>query len=323
MIRRTVVISGLAVAVLAAQIAAKAQRDVRVYRIGWLSPTTGPRPTFREALRELGWIEGKTIAFEIRSAEGQRERLPALATELVGANVDVIVAVAPAAIRAAKQVTTKIPIVMAWWGGDDLAESKIVASFARPGGNITGVHMMLTTLDAKRLDLLHRAVPQARKIAALIHDRELFAPQLLPVREVAQKAGLELLVVNTRENDRGYDGAFEAIARAGAGALLVMGSPDFARDRKRIMELAARWRLPAIYADGARDGGLMTYGATEEELDRQVASYVDKILKGANPGDLPIEQPTRFRFVINLKTAKAIGLTMPQSLVLQADQVID
>ena len=183
--------------------------------------------------------------------------------------------------------------------------------------------MMLQALDAKRLDLLHQAVPKVKKVAVLIHDRQLFEPQLPPVREAARQLGLELHIVNTRDTDRGYEGAFEAIARAGAGALLVMASPDFGRDRKLIMEQAARWRVPAIHAAGAREGGLMSYGTNNEELDRQAARFVDRILRGAKPGDLPVEQPTRFELAINLETAKALGLTFPQSIRLRADQVIE
>ena len=183
--------------------------------------------------------------------------------------------------------------------------------------------MMLQALDAKRLDLLHQAVPRAKKIAVLVQGRQLFEPQLPLVREVARMAVLELLIVDTQESDRGYEGAFEAMARAGAEALLLMGSPVFARDRKLIVELAARWRIPAIYGSGGREGGLMAYGTFEEELDRQAAGYVDKILRGAHPGDLAVQQPTRFEFVINRKTAKALGLTLPRSLLLQADEVIE
>ncbi len=302
------------------------QQAGKTYRIGWLGTAAlGPRPTFRAALREMGWIEGKDFVFEVRiAADGQSEQLPVLAADLMRANVDVVVAVAPSAIRAAKLATTKTPIVMAFWGGSDLVESGIVASLARPGGNITGVHMLLQTLDAKRLELLHHAVPNAKRIAVLIHDRQAFEPQLPPVREVARQAGLELVIVNTRDGDRGYDGAFEAINRAGAQALLVMGSPVFQRDRKLISDLAARWRMPAIVGSrsSAQDGLLMAYGTIEEELDRQAARFVDRILRGANPGDLPIEQPTKFELVINLKAAKTLGLTIPQSLLLRADEVI-
>jgi ABC-type uncharacterized transport system substrate-binding protein len=318
-----VLVVGLALAVLSPPLAARAQQAGKIYRVGWLSPTTGPPAGIRDALRDLGWIDGKTIVFEVRQAEGHRERLPDLAADLARSNVDVILAVAPAAIRAAKQATTKIPIVMSWWGGPDPAQSGIVASFARPGGNVTGVHMLLDDLDAKRLDLLRQAVPSARRIAVLIHGRPLFEPQLPPVRDVARKNGLELHLVDTTEFG-GYDGAFDAIAKAGAQALLVMSSPDFNRDRKLIIELAVRRRVPAIYdwGDAARDGGLIGYGATYAELYRLSASFVDRILRGAKPGELPVEQPTKFELVLNLKAAKALRLTLPQSVIARADQVI-
>lgn len=212
---------------------------------------------------------------------------------------------------------------MAWWGGPDLVESGIVASYARPGGNVTGVDMRLSALDAKRLDMLYQSIPKARKIAVLIHDEKLFEPQLPPVRDAARAAGLELLVVNTRDSDRGYEGAFEAVARSGAAALLVMSSPEFGRDRKSIIEQAARWRVPTMYGEGAREGALMTYAAPNEALDRQAATYVDRILRGAKAGELPVEQPTKYQFVINLKTATALGITIPQSMLLRADEVIE
>jgi putative ABC transport system substrate-binding protein len=307
---------------LTAPAATRAQSGDRLSRVGWLSPTTPvPRPRLRERLTELGWVEGRNLVFIARAAEGERSRLPALAVDLVAANVDVIVAVAPAAIRAARQATSRIPIVMAWWGGPDLVEAGIVQSLARPGGNITGVHMLLPALEAKRLDLLLRAVPKARKIAVLVHEASRFSEQLPPVREVARSAGIELLVFDTEEGGRGYEGAFEAMRRSGAEALLVMSSPDFGRDRKLIAEMALRSRMPAIQADEV-DEALMTYGVVLDELDRRAANYIDRILRGANPAELPVEQPTRFKLVLNLKTARSLGITIPYSLVLQADQTI-
>lgn len=275
----------------------------------------------REGLRELGWVEGRNLVFVARAAEGERTRLPALAMDLAEASVQVIVAVAPAAIRAARQATSRIPIVMAWWGGPDLVESGMVQSLARPGGNVTGVHMLLPVLEAKRLDLLLRAIPKARKVAALVHEARRFEEQLPPVREVARAAGIDLLVFDTEEGGRGYEGAFEAIRRSGVDALLVMSSPDFGRDRKLIAELALRSRIPWIQADEV-DGALMSYGVVLEELDRRAANYVDRILRGANPAELPVEQPTRFKLVLNLRTARSLGITIPYSLVLQADQTI-
>jgi len=256
--RRREFISLLSGAAVGWPLAARTQQPGKVYWLGWLTSTTGPPAAFRDALRDFGWLEGKTIAFEVRQAEGRRERLPELAADLVRSNVDVILAVAPTAIRAAMQSTTKIPIVMSWWGGPDLVQSGIITSFARPGGNVTGVHMLLYTLDAKRLDLLHHAVPSVTKIAVLIPDRVLHEVQLPPVLEAGRKSGLELHVIGVTEHG-GYEGAFDAIGQIGAGALLVMSSPDFARDRNLIVGLAARRRVPAIYDWGytAREGGLI------------------------------------------------------------------
>jgi len=306
-------------------LAALAREPGKIYRIGFLLPSTGLREEFRDALRELGWIEGKTVAFEVRQAEGRRERLPDLAADLVRSNVDIIVAQAPAAIRAAKQATTTIPIVMAFWGGPDLVQSGVVASFARPGGNVTGVQMMLYALDGKRLDLLHQAVPSARKIAVLMHDR---TPgnevQLPPVRHVARERGLELQIVDVGEHG-GYEGAFDAIVKIGPDALLVMDSPDFSRDRKLIIELAARKRVPAMLFtdDSAREGALIAYFVSRADLYRMAAHFVDRILKGAKPADLPVEQPSKFELRINLKAAKELGLTIPTTLLAYADEVIE
>lgn len=323
--RRALLANGLAAGISIATLPVRARQAGRIYRVGWLSPAdeTSVRSTLLKALRELGWIGGDNIVFDVRGAAGQLERLPALAAGLVAGNVDAIVAVAPAAIRAAKQATTRIPIVMAFWGGPDLVESGIVASYARPGGNVTGIHMLQIVLEAKRMELLHKAVPQARKVAVLVMDRRLAEPQLPPVVAVARQNGLELHVVATLESANGYDGAFEAIVRSGAQALLVMSSPRFTRDRKLIIALAARHRIPAVYdwGDTAREGGLMAYGASLDELERHVAGYLDKVLKGAPPGDLPIQQPTQFEFVVNLSTAKALGLTIPHALLLSANQV--
>ncbi len=299
------------------------QAPRKIYRIGWLSPWAGLRADLRDALREFGWIEGTTVAFEVR--QGPVERMPDLASDLVRSNVDIIVAEAPTAIRAAQQATTTIPIVMAFWGGPDLVQSGIIASHARPGGNTTGVEMMLFGLDAKRLDLLHQAVPTARNIAVLTPDR---LPgnvvQLPPVRDVARARGLELQIVDVSEQG-GYESAFDAVVKIGAHALLVMGGPLFATDRKLIIELAARKGVPAmLFSDvHAREGALIGYSASVAELHRMAASFVDKILRGANPAELPVERPTKFRLAINLKTAKELGLTIPPTLLAYADEVIE
>ena len=311
-------------ATFAGPLAAEAQPAGKVWRVGWLSWIGEPRPTFLAAMRELGYVEGKTVAFETRNADGRHDRVPAFAAELVRLKVDIIVAVAPPAIRAAKQATGSIPIVMAYWGGPDLVESGVIASFARPGGNVTGVHMLSSALDPKRLELLLQAVPGAKKVAVLAHPLPRFEPALVGIREVAPGLGVQLYVVEVADAT-GYEAAFDSIARAGAGALVVPTSPQFTRDRKSIIELAARRRIPAIYDAGffATQGGLMSYGPTQAEMDRQAAKLVDRILKGAKPADLPVEQPTTFELVINMKTAKALGLTIPPSLLLRADQVIE
>jgi putative ABC transport system substrate-binding protein len=325
--RRSVLAGGIALAtgtLMTARIA-QAQPSERVRHIGWLSGTENVRPTLSDALRELGWIEGRNISFETHNAEGQRERTAPMAKDLVAAKVELIVAMGPGAIRAAMQATNEVPIVMAWWGGPDLVEAGVVASYARPGGNVTGVDMLLSALDAKRLDVLHQAVPKATKIAVLIHGRQVFEPQMPAVREVARQAGLTLEMADTGDSASAYDVAFDTIARTQSQALLVMASPYFGRDRKLIIERAARARVPAIYGASlsVRDGGLISYGTTALELDRQVARQIDRILRGAKAGELPVEQPSRYELVINLQTARTLGLAVPQPLLLQADQVIE
>ena len=307
-----------------APLAAKAQPAGKVYRVGWLSLFGEPRSTFREALRDLGYVEGKNVAFETRNADGNYEGIPALAAELVSLKVNIIIASAPPAIRAAKQATSSIPIVMAYWGGPNLVESGVIASFARPGGNVTGVHMLSSVLDPKRLELLLQAVPAAKKVAVLAHPLPRFEPALVDVRKVAPGLGVQLHVVEVADAT-GYEAAFDSMARAGAEALLVPTSPQFSRDRKSIIELAAKRRIPTIYDFSffAIQGGLLSYGPTQAEMDRQAAKLVDRILKGAKPADLPVEQPTKFELVINLQTAKALGLTSPPTLLGRADQVIE
>src|SRR6266568_6602484 len=300
---------------LAAPRAAGAQPTGRVYRIGWLTPAgAGPSPASREAMRALGYVEGQTVAFESRSAEDDLGRLPRLAAELVHSKVDVIVAVSPPAIRAARQATDTIPIVMAYWGQGGLIESGIVASFASPGGNVTGLHILAAELDAKRLELLLQAIPKARKVGVL--DPQAAGFTLTDVRRVAEVLGVQLHITAVGRGSEGYERAFDSMAKARVEALLVPSFPRFFRDAGRIIELAARRRIPAVYEwpAMAKDGGLMAYGPTFAELNGRVAAFVDRILKGVKPGDLPIEQPTKFELVINLKTAKALGLTVPPSL---------
>jgi putative tryptophan/tyrosine transport system substrate-binding protein len=322
-LERRTFITLVAASLLAAPLAAEAQQTKRAYRIGWITPAVieGGWRAFREAVRALGYVEGQTVAFESRSADDDLDRLPRLAAELVQSKVDVIVAVSSPAILAARQATNTIPIVMAFWGTSGLIESGIVANLARPGGNVTGVYMLAAELDAKRLELLVQAVPKARKVGVLDPGPGF---TLTEVQKVAKALGVQLHVTAAGGGREGYQRAFESMAKANVEALLVPSSPRFARDVLQIIELAARRRTPAAYewSSMAEDGGLMAYGPTLAELQGRVAAFVDRILKGAKPADLPIEQPTKFELVINLKTAKALGRTIPPSLLARADKVI-
>lgn len=313
-----------AVGVLASPPFAAAQTEPKVWRIGYLTPTEvqGARDSLITSLREMGYLQGRTLRFEIRSAENDLGRLPQLALALADSRVDVIVAVSPPAIRAASQATRTIPIVMAFWGGEGLIESGIVAGFARPGTNVTGVYMLAAELDAKRLALLLEAIPNAKKVAVLNPGRDWGA--FTEVRQVAQTARIQLYM-SEEPDSSGYERAFEDMARQRVDAVLVPSFPRFFQEHQRIIEIAARQRLPAMYEWGevARDGGLMAYGPVLMELSRRVAVYVDKILKGANPAALPIEQPDKFELVINRKTARTLGLTIPAPVLLRADQIID
>ncbi len=306
-----------------------AQSAERVYRVGVLRPAARPlvdSETTRylpTALRELGYVEGRNLILELRYADGDVGRLPALARELVLAKVDVIVAVSLQAVRACKDATTTLPIVMLA-GGDPVAQG-LVPSLARPGGNVTGVVFAPDgTLAGKQLELLKSAVPRATRFAFLAP----FAypgirPQIQETRTAATVLGIELVVVEVQGGD--YAQAFAAIVAQRAHALFVGATPGFLNDRKQIIELAAKHRLPAIYEwrEQVVDGGLMSYSTSLYGMNQRVASYVDRILKGAKPGDLPIERPTRFELVINLKTAKALGLSLPQTLLLRADELIE
>ena len=272
-------------------------------------------------MRALGYIEGQTVAYEERSAEDDLGRLPGLAAELARLKVDVIAAVSPPAIQAAKQATNAIPIVMAFWGRSGLIESGIVASLARPGGNVTGVYMLAEELDGKRLELLLQAVPKVKKVGVLDPEAGF---TLAEVRRVASALGVQLHITAVERGRGGYQRSFDSMAKVGVEALLVPSFPRFFKDVREIIDLAARRRIPAVYEwpSMAKDGGLMAYGPTFAELDGRVAAFVDRILKGAKAGDPPIEQPTKFELVFNLKTAKALGLTIPQSLLRRADEII-
>jgi putative ABC transport system substrate-binding protein len=315
---------------VAAPLSAGAQQTARVYRLGILGP--GPRlPSDRmslsnrvsTALRDLGYVEGQTLALEIRLSEGNPDRLPGLARELVQLRVDVIFAIGTLSLRAAKDATTTIPIVM--FNQLDPVAAGFVRSLARPGGNITGVLIAAEgTLAAKRLGLLKEAVPRAARIALLSLDETGARAQVEEARKAAPSLGVELIVVEVQDGD--YDRAFATIAAERAAALFVLAHPYFAnaQGRTRIIELAAKYRLPAIYEwrEHVEDGGLMAYGGIQSELARHVAVYVARIFKGAKPADLPIEQATRFELSINLKTATALGFTFPPSILARTDRVI-
>jgi len=308
--------------------AGEAQQAGKVARIGFLAANPAASPhlpeAFRQGLRDLGYVEGRNVVIEHRSAEGKLERLPALAGELVALKVDVIVAAAILPALAAKQATKTIPIVFAFPG--DPVTSGLVTSLARPGGNVTGLSGLALELVGKRLELLTHAVPEVSRVAVLWQpggqgetDKD-----MLKGAEVAARAlGVQLQFVEARGSDD-FDRAFSDMTRARAGALSVLPSSPFNSERKRLVELAAKNRLPAVYPQRAYvdAGGLMAYGPNLADLFRRAATYVDKILKGAKPADLPVEQPTKFELVINLKTAKALGLTIPQTLLLRADEII-
>ena len=328
--RRVGLITTLALGLLAVPFAAEAQQAAKVPRIGYLTPNIAANPHLSEAflqgLRDLGYVEGRNIVIEYRSAEGKFERLAALAAELVALKVDVIVAPNTVAALAAKQATRTIPIVFAV--AADPVQSGLVTSLARPGGNVTGSSVLAPELVGKYLELLAQAVPGVSRVAVLWQPGSLgerTEKDMLKEAEVAARAlGVRPQFVEAR-GPADFDRAFSDMTRARAGALTVLPSNMFANERRRLVDLAAKNRLPAVYPfrEFVDAGGLMSYGATLADLYRRAATYVDKILKGRKPADLPVEQPTKFEFVINLKTAKALGLTIPRSVLIRADQLIE
>ena len=295
--------------------------------LGSAEPGVLAMVAFRQGLRELGYVEGSNIQIEYRWAEGKMERLPALAAELVARKVDVILtAGGTAAALAAKQATTTVPIVFGVVG-DPIAEG-LVGSLARPGGNVTGLSNVTNDLVGKWLELLKQVAPGVSLIAVLMKpDSMPEEARKVRLKEVAvsgQALGVQLQVVDAR-GPADFDRAFSEMSVKGAGALLVLATPVFDIERQRIVDLAARNRLPSVYASRnyVESGGLMCYGPNLADLLRRAAGYVDKILKGAKPTDLPVEQPTKFELVINRKTANALGLTVPPTLLAQADDVIE
>jgi len=304
-----------------------AQQPAKVPRIGYLTQASASViasriEAFRQGLRELGYVEGKNIVIEWRSAEGKLDRLPALAAELGRLKVDIIVSTGPTVTRAAKEATVTIPLVMTQ-DNDPVADG-FVASLARPGGNITGLATLAPELSGKRLELLKEIVPTLARIAVFGTSTDPGNTQVLKETELAARAfGVQLQFLDV-PSLKDVETAFRAASKGGANAVLVLNSPVFVSQRTQLANLAVRSRLPAMYyrREYVEDGGLMSYGVSYTDLDHRAATYVDKILKGTKPGDIPVEQPTKFELVINLKAAKQIGLTIPQSVLYQADKVI-
>jgi putative ABC transport system substrate-binding protein len=319
----------LAVGLALAPFAAEAQPAGRVYRVGILGEAASDPSearlwqAFRSGMRERGWIEGKNILIESRWAEGNSARLPQLAADLVRLKVDLIVTRGSIYTQGARAATSSIPIVFTMHA--DPEKTGHVASLARPGGNITGLSIQMTDLNVKGLEFLTSAVPGAKQIAVLgSPDMPSYTPSLKALQEAARPFQLQLRTVVARTG-ADLENAFSAIAREHAQAVVVLGFGPYMAARQRIAELALRHRLPTFFSwrDHVEAGGLMSYGPDLTDLLRRAAIYADKILRGAKPADLPVEQPTKFELVINLKTAKALGLTIPQTLLLQADQVIE
>src|SRR5215831_17073093 len=299
--------------------AAKAQQNDKPRRIGWLALNSPPTSSFLQGLREVGWIDGQNLRIESRVAGGDRARLPDLATELLHLRVEIIVAGDSTAIDPARQVTKTLPIVMTVSG--DPVMRGFVASLGRPGGNVTGLANLSPELSGKRLELLKEVLPRLRRVAVLGEPNQDAWPTMVVATATA---GVQLQALEVR-NREGFEGAFQLAARERAEGLVVLPSPLTNTYMRTLVDLAARTRLPAVYPllVYAKVGGLMAYGPNIPELQRRAATYVDKILKGAKPADLPVEQPMKFELGINLKTAKALGLTIPQTVLLRADQVFE
>jgi putative ABC transport system substrate-binding protein len=333
---RRAFISMVGGSILVAPLAGEAQQPGKTYRVGLIFSTSpvsemaGPEPvnpmakTFLQALRALGYVEGKNLILERRSAEGRSERAGEITGELVGLKADAIVLVNDVMARAAKAVTDTVPIVMT--SSTDPVGSGLVQSLARPGGNITGLTLIISpAVEAKRLELLREMLPRVSRVAYLDSqvDKTWESPRGQSVRAAAQTLGVTLLLAGAMPHQ--YAEAFTHFRRGGAEALFVAAASPTWADRALIADFATRTRLPGTFAERAfvEVGGLMSYGANLADQFRRAAIYVDKILKGAKPADLPVEQPTKFDLVINAKTAKALTLTIPPTILLQADQVIE
>jgi putative tryptophan/tyrosine transport system substrate-binding protein len=297
--------------------------------IGFLSGvSSGPYApfgaAFRVGLNDTGYVEGRNVAIEYRWAEGSYDRLPGLAADLVGLNVDLIVASGGlASALAAKKATSTIPTV--FLSGDDPVAAGLVASLARPGGNLTGVSFLVVELNAKRLELLSDLVPQVRIIALLVNPNNPSAEGIIrKVQEAAHAKGVQLAILKAGTESE-IDAAFTSLVQLQAGALVIGNDPFFNSQREQLVALASRHAIPAIYEgrEAAAAGGLISYGASFTSVYRQLGVYAGKILKGAKPADLPVQQPTKFELVVNLKTAAALGLAVPQSILARADEVIE
>jgi putative tryptophan/tyrosine transport system substrate-binding protein len=321
----------IAVVLLAVAVIAEAQQPAKIPRIGFLDSSTASGSAvlvdaFRQELSKLGWIEGKNITIEYRFAEGKgADRLQEHAADLLRLKVDVIVGTSPGSALAAKKATTTIPIVVTSAG--DPVGVGLVASLARPGGNVTGLASLSPELNTKRLEILKDAVPNITRVGLLWYSGGASIAQDLQLKELRPAAAalkLKLEEIETQPDFKGLESAFQTAKQKQVGAIMTTTAPRFFAERKRIIELAGKYRLPAIYPqdDFVEAGGLMSYGVDYDDLYRRTAVYVDKILKGAKPADLPVQQATKFEFVINLKAAKQIGLTLSPEFLSRANKVI-
>ena len=323
----TIILGLLTMVLLATVPLAQAEQAQKVPRIGYLiasTPSVIARrlDAFRQGLRELGYVEGKNIVIEPRYAHGNFDRLPALAAELVRLKVDVIVTTGPTSTRPAKEATSTIPVVMTF--DDDPVGSGFVASLARPGGNITGLSTLSPEISGKQLELLKEMAPRLSRVAVFgTSNRQGTDQNLKELNLAARGLGVKLQYLDVQDS-KDIESAFRAASKGRADAVVVLQSPVFSIQRVQIADLALKSRLPAIYPrrEFVEDGGLMSYGVSFSDLDRRAATYVDKILKGAKPAEIPVEQPVKFEFFINLKAAKQIGLMIPPNLLARADRVI-
>ena len=323
------VLNLLCALLLALTVPAAAQQPKKVPRVGFLDSSTASASAVRveafwQELRKLGWIEGKNITVEYRFAEQKSERLPELAADLVGLKVDLIVVVGAGSALAAKSATTTIPIVLTVVG--DPVGADLIASLARPGGNVTGLSSLSPELTTKRLEVLKDAVPKLARVG-LLQPAPVGAGgdlQLKQIRAAALALKLKLEEIETQLEAKGLEAAFKTAKQKQVDAIMTLTGPRLFAARKPIVELAGKYRLPAIYfqKEFAEEGGLMSYGVDYDDLFRESAHYVDKILKGAKPADLPVQQATKFEFIINLKAAKQIGLTIPLNVLARADKII-